>query len=128
MTKRLFLSTTPSLGNDLFMPFSHIVVSLAHVGSSWVHLDLLLLAEMKSFYRQLSTRNFCSSKIVNADCSLMKSHQVQLPFLSSSEPSSCDDVVPHVMMLFVRRVSITFSLGEMFPAIHQLLPTYLSCI
>ena len=40
----------------------------------------------------------------------IKSHQLQLPFLSSSEPSSCDDIDSHLAVVLVRRVLMWDSL------------------
>ena len=66
------------------------------------HSDLLCMVGMRSFYRQLSAGNFYSSEIVSTDCGLMKLLQLQLPFLSSNEPSVHDDVVPCLEMLIVK--------------------------
>ena len=93
-TERLLLSTTLFLSGLTDLGLYPIKAS------SWPMQAPLLLVGVKSFYRQFFIGNFYSFEIVSIDCSLMKSHQLKLPFLSSSESSSRDDMVPHLEMLF----------------------------
>lgn len=47
---------------------------------------------------QLPTEKFYYFDHINVITTFVKSHQPQVPFFSSSEPSSRDDIVPHLEM------------------------------
>ena len=66
--------------------------------------QLFFLVVNESFYSQLSMIKFYYSKHVSAKCNFVRSRQLQLPFLSSSEPSSGDDIDPHLEIVLVRQV------------------------
>ena len=103
----------------LFTLLVHIDSLLWSIQTSFLaHTGLLCLVGMKSFYAQLLAGKCYSSEIVSADCNLTKSHQLQLPFLSSSEPSFRDEVVPCFEMLIAKWVFIAQLLCEMSTSIH----------
>ena len=73
MAERLFLSATLSLGIDLLSSLSPISVHWSYASLFWVHSDLLLLTEIKSFYRQFLAGNVFYSEI-SASITALWSH------------------------------------------------------
>ena len=57
---------------------------------------------------------------VSVDCSIVKSHQFQLSFLSVSKSSLHDEVVPRLWMLIARQVSYRRAFAHAPLAIHFL--------